>query len=84
MSTHIPSPEDLLFDRSISVLLLGFERFDRLAKVMSAFTRDIVILQKEKKKTRTNNWYKLLLLWKDRVVLIDHLIFRVKLSCCLC
>lgn len=57
MSTHIPSPEDLLFDLSISVLLLGFERFDRLAKVMSAFTRDIVILQKEKKKTRTNNWY---------------------------
>lgn len=50
MSTHIPSPEDLLFDRSISVLLLGFERFDRLAKVMSAFTRDIVILQKEKKR----------------------------------
>mgnify|MGYP000577381263 FL=1 len=52
MSTHIPSPEDLLFDRSISVLLLGFERFDRLAKVMSAFTRDIVILQKEKKKDK--------------------------------
>ena len=43
--TYVPSPEDLLFDLSINVLLLGFERFDFLAKVMSAFTRDIVILQ---------------------------------------
>ena len=43
--TYIPSPDDLLFDLSINVLLLGFERFDLLAKVMSALTRIIVILQ---------------------------------------
>ena len=48
--TIIPSPEDLLFDLSSNVLLLGFERFDRLANVISALTRDIVILQKKKKK----------------------------------
>lgn len=43
-SYYIPSPEDLLFDLSISVLLLGLERFDLFARVISAFTRDIVIL----------------------------------------
>ena len=42
---YIPSPDDLLFDLSPNVLLLGLERFDLLANEMSAFTRDIVILQ---------------------------------------
>ena len=40
---YIPSP-DLVLDFSIIGLLLGFESVDLFAKVMSALTRDIVIL----------------------------------------
>ena len=46
----IPSPEALLFGLSISLLLLGFDRVDLLAKVISALTRDIVILKNQEEK----------------------------------
>lgn len=46
----IPSPEALLFGLSISLLLLGFDSVDLLAKVISALTRDIVILKNQEEK----------------------------------
>ena len=47
---NLPSPEALLFGLSISLLLLGFDRVDLLAKVISALTRDIVILKNQEEK----------------------------------